>query len=321
MRGAWKRHAGMFAVGMAVLVAATGRVAAGGDDAGSGLFGRLFRTGNTPTPAAPASPSSTRQPASLPYGSMYGNSLGSGGPSAMSSAAPLSSAPSAFGGLPETPPVAGDNGDSQRLTPRSRVSNAVTTADPVLTRFALGRSNDGSSFGMFLQVFADGTVVDSEGVHHVRPADLKPIVDSVQSGELYRLRGHCGAPSTDFVEYVHLVVYDRRFGRPQAHSFSYSGNPQGCDHAIRHLHTALENLQAKISRAPGTESHGNAAMIPPATPGAARAFPAVPGGSAPYRFNSAPVMPVGSVRPPALPSTTSGGSGTVIPLSSADPNH
>ncbi len=216
--------------------------------------------------------------------------------------------------------MAGDNGDSQRLTPRSRVSSAVTTADPVITRFALGRSNDGSSFGMFLQVFADGTVVNSEGVHHVRPADLKPIQDSVQSGELYRLRGHCGAPSTDFVEYVHLVVYERRFGRLQAHSFSYSGNPQGCDHAIRHLHSALENLQAKISRQPGAESHGNAAMIPPATPGAAGAFPAVPGGSAPYRFNSAPTMPAGSVRQPTLPATTPGGSGTVIPLSSADAN-
>ena len=60
------------------------------------------------------------------------------------------------------------------------------TADPVLTRLALGRSNDGSQFGMFLQVFADGTVVDSEGVHHVRAADLKPIIDAVQSGELYR---------------------------------------------------------------------------------------------------------------------------------------
>ena len=173
-------------------------------------------------PAAPASQPGQQQSTALPYGSSYGNTLSSSGTSG-SPATP----PSSFGGLPETPPVAGDNGATQRLTPRSRVSNAVTSADPVLTRFALGRSNDGSSFGMFLQVFADGTVVDSEGVHHVRLADLKPILDSVQSGELYRLRGHCGAPSTDFVEYVHLVMYERRFGRLQAHSFSYSGNPQG----------------------------------------------------------------------------------------------
>src|SRR5262249_6337303 len=146
-----------------------------------------------------------------------------------------------------------------------RVSSAVTNADPILTRFALGRSNDGSSFGMFLQVFADGTVVDSEGVHQMRPAELKPITDVVQSGEVYRLRGHCGAPSTDFIEYVHIVVYERRFGRLQAHAFSYSGNPQGCDHIIRHLHAALETLQAKLSHAPMPASTGiNGAS--PATP-------------------------------------------------------
>ena len=134
------------------------------------------------------------------------------------------------------------------------MSPAVTTADPVLTRFALGRSNDGSQFGMFLQVFADGTVIDSEGVHHLRAADLRPIVETVQSGELYRVRGHCGAPSTDFIEYVHVVIYERRLGRLNAHSFSYSGNSQGCDQSIRHLHTILENLQAKLSRQPGTAS-------------------------------------------------------------------
>ena len=35
-----------------------------------------------------------------------------------------------------------------------------------------------------------------------------------------------------------------RLGRLQAHSFSYSGNPQGCDHVIRHLHTA--NPQGRV---------------------------------------------------------------------------
>ena len=54
------------------------------------------------------------------------------------------------------------------------MSPAVTNADPVLTRFALGRSNDGSQFGMALQVFADGTVIDSEGVHHLRAVDFGP---------------------------------------------------------------------------------------------------------------------------------------------------
>lgn len=330
MRGSWTRHARKTAVGMAVLAAVTGGAAAGGDDNGSGLFGRLFRSGsNNATTGIPASRSASTQPSPLPYGSMYGNTLGSGSPGrtgmAPSTMAPVASAapaPSAFGGLPETPPVA-DGGDGQRLTPRSRVSSAVTSADPVLTRYALGRSNDGSAFGMFLQVFADGTIVDSEGVHHVRPGDIKPIVDAVQSGELYRMRGHCGAPSTDFVEYVHLVVYERRFGRLQAHSFSYSGNPQGCDHIVRHLHTAVENLQAKISRAPQpqpgseTPAPGASAMIPPATPRVAAGIPIAGGGSSPYQFNSAPVMSAGSGNAPGPPAA----SGPVIPLTPADPNH
>ena len=89
----------------------------------------------------------------------------------------------------------------------------MTNADPLLTRLALGRSNDGSQFGMFLQIFTDGTVIDSEGVHHLRAADLKPIMDLVQSGDLTRTRGHCGAPATDFIEYVNVVVYERRLGR------------------------------------------------------------------------------------------------------------
>ncbi len=162
----------------------------------------------------------------------------------------------------------------------------MTSADPVVTRLALGRSNDGSQFAMFLQVFADGTVIDSEGVHHVRSAELKPILEAVQSGELSRIRGHCGAPATDFIEYVHVVVYERRFGRLMANAFSYSGNPQGCDHVVRHLHQALENLQAKLSHHPATQpagavpsSPGTLYSPPTSTPAAASPVPAgVPSG-------------------------------------------
>ena len=75
-------------------------------------------------------------------------------------------------------------------------------------------------------------------------ATLRPIFEAIQSGDLYRLRGHCGAPSTDFVEYVHIIVYERRMGRLMAHAFSYSGNPQGCDHVIRHMHTAFETFRS-----------------------------------------------------------------------------
>jgi hypothetical protein len=306
MQGAWTRRFGKYAMGSALLLALTGRVLAGGDDSGNGLLGRLFRFGGGSS-SPPAS-----QPAPLPYGGSFGNSLPPGG-SSSGSAAPLP----AFGGLPQTPPLPGDGGPVQRLTPKSRVSTAVTSADPVLTRFALGRSNDGSAFGMFLEVFADGTVVDSEGVHHIRPADLKPIVDAVQSGEIYRLHGHCGTPSTDFIEYVHIVVYERRFGRLQAHAFSYSGNPQGCDHVVRHLHAALENLQAKLSRPPGAESAGSVPMTP-AAPGAFNASPTLPTGPSTYRVTPAPAVPGSVGRQPAMPATSS--TGPVIPLTPADSN-
>ena len=120
-----------------------------------------------------------------------------------------------FNGLPQIPghdAPAGRWARDRGFTPATFVSGRHRRrpgSDPIRA----GRSNDGSQFGMFLQVFADGTVVDSEGVHHLRAADLRSIVDSVQSGELYRVRGHCGAPSTDFIEYVHVVIYERRLGR------------------------------------------------------------------------------------------------------------
>ena len=61
-----------------------------------------------------------------------------------------------------------------RLTPKPRVNKPVTEADPLVTRVSLGRSDNGSQFGMFLQVFADGTIIDGEGVHHVGREALKP---------------------------------------------------------------------------------------------------------------------------------------------------
>ena len=128
------------------------------------------------------------------------------------------------------------------------MSRAATEADPLVTRVSLGRSDDGTQFGMFLQVFADGTVLDSEGTHHVDSQTLRPLIEAIQSSDLTRLKGHCGAPATDFIEQVHVVVYERNLGRLRATSFSYSGNPQGCDHVVRHLHATLEALQAKISR-------------------------------------------------------------------------
>ncbi len=290
------------------------------DDAG--FFGRLFRLGGGSS-ASNTERATPNQAAPLPYGRNAGPAANSAQPA---SADPLAPAPlSGSGGLPEPavstpPPFAA--GPAQRLAPRPRVSPAITAADPLLTRMALGRSNDGSQFGMFLQIFADGTVLDSEGVHHLRPADLKPIVDSVQSGELLRVRGHCGTPATDFIEYVHIVVYDRRLGRLSAHSFSYSGNPQGCDHSIRHLHTALENLQAKLSRQPVMNSSGAGVSIGPAPLSAPPALQ--PGSSNPMLVSPPPVASPATSRQPALPSVNPVGdvpAGPVIPLTPVDPSH
>jgi len=211
-----------------------------------------------------------------------------------------------FNGLPQapvaTPPVA--DGTTQRLAPKPRVSPAVTTADPLLTRLALGRSNDGSQFAMFLEVFTDGTVIDSEGVHRIRPADLRPIVDAVQSGDLYRVRGHCGAPSTDFIEYVRVVIYERRLGRLSAHAFSYSGSTQGCDQSIRQLHTVLENLQAKLSR-----------QVNPTQAGPAPTVNSL--GSSPLPSGPAPAFGPHLGNHSTAPAINPGG-GAVIPLTPVD---
>ncbi len=300
MQGGWSQRLGRFLLGLSLSLVVTGWGRAQAED--SGILGRLFRFGGSA--ASHSGDTAGGQTGGLPYGGDPGTAGGVVPPSTAPTTAP--NALPTFGGLPETPPPATGTGPAPRLTPRPRVSPAVTTADPVLTRLALGRSNDGSTFGMFLQVFADGTVIDSEGVHRLRPSELKPITEVVQSGEIYRLRGHCGAPSTDFIDYVHIIVYERRFGRLSAHSFSYSGNPQGCDHIIRHLHTALENLQAKLSRQPMIESPGASAAPRPVG-----ASPWLPPASSPYPMNSAPAVVPG--RQPAVSPT-----GPVIPLTPAD---
>ncbi|APW62909.1 hypothetical protein [Paludisphaera borealis] len=290
-----------------VIAAAVGSTPVHGDD--SGILGRFFRLGGSssssssrarsnPAPSAPATPSA------LPYG-------GSGNPNAMKGnggafippASPRAPAATPTTGPitegPSTPEVTESGVGLPAVAPRPRVSNAATSAEPLLTRMALGRSNDGSQFGMFLQIYADGTVIDSEGVHRLSPSDLKPIADLVNSGELGRLRGHCGNPSSDFIEEVHVIAYERRLGRLAAVPFSYSGNPQGCDHAVKQLHTLVENLQTKLSRQPvatapavGAPSLGAAVAAPgPAAIASGAASPAL----AP----TGPVIPLTPIDPHA----------------------
>ena len=113
------------------------------------------------------------------------------------------------------------------------------------------------------QVFADGTVIDGEGVHHVSTDALKPLVDALRQGDLYRLKGHCGNPSTDFIVTTHVVVYERSLGKLRATSFSYSGNPHGCDASVHKLHAALESIQTKLSTPAPTSTTTPAAATPP----------------------------------------------------------
>jgi hypothetical protein len=177
---------------------------------------------------------------------------------------------------------------------------------------------------MLLQVFADGTVIDSEGVHRLSASELRPLVEATQNSELSRVRGHCGTPPNDFIEYVHIVIFERRMGRLQAHSFSYAGNPQGCDNGIRYLHTALENLQAKLSRQPAA---AEAAGAPAATPTFAPIPPAASARSA-TRSSSSPTLIISPVNGPATdpplpdPSSSPGSgssSGSVITLTPITP--
>jgi hypothetical protein len=235
MRPGWKCLLGATLLVPGLLFIISGPRASYGDE--PSRLGRLFRFGGGPSnpappvpPVAPDSgPSGFDQPPSQPFSE---NSTG--------------------------------NALAPRLVPQPRVSRPATESDPILTRITLVRSSDGNQFGMCLQIYADGTVLDSEGVHRLSPADLKPLLDVLQSGDLYRLKGHCGAPATDFVEQVNLIVYERSLGRLRANAFSYSGNPQGCDHAVRHMHAALEAIQAKISRPPPMATSGPSPLQAPA---------------------------------------------------------
>jgi hypothetical protein len=134
-----------------------------------------------------------------------------------------------------------------------------------VTRVTIVRSNEGGQFGMFLQVFADGTVIDGEGVHHLGREAVRPLLDVLQSGDLYRLKGHCGGPPTDFVEHVQMVVYERNLGRLRAYAFSFSGNPQGCDGSVRRVQAVLDALQTRLSPPPAPATAGTT-PAPAATP-------------------------------------------------------
>ena len=200
---------------------------------------RLFRAPATTRPSNPPAVGKTETT------SQFGNPLSK----AAAPAPPASYVPGY--GLPSSQPAQpGTSPGSSRLVAQPRNSRAATESDPVITRMSIGRADDGKQFCMFVQVFADGTVLDSEGVHKVGADSLRPIAVLIQSGELAKLKGHCGGPASDFIEQVHVVVYDRYLGRLRANAFSYSGNPQGCNPSVKELNNAIDALQAKLAGPP-----------------------------------------------------------------------
>ena len=224
-----------------------------------GRFGRLFRFGAASEPSKSthsSSPKSSLATSTPPGGSTISPPYRS---VVDSYTAPALSTP------PTT--ASGSNGLSPqpRISPKSRVNKPITEADPLVTRLAVGRADGGSQFGMFMQVFADGTVIDSEGVHKVNPDVLKPVVEAVSSNDFAKLKGHCGGPAGDTFENYHVVTYERAYGRLRANAFSYSGNPQGCDHAVHHLHKVLEELQMKLNT-PAGMGGATASMTPLVVP-------------------------------------------------------
>lgn len=247
------------ALGVLTLVLGTAAMA----DDEPGVLSRLFRR------PAPKPPAPVNRPAADANRPLPGTPPGYGTtPSLLPPSMPAPTLPGAGGAFTPGPatPVAPEAAGAPRLRPQPRVSHAATEADPILTRIALGRSDDGTRFGMFLQVHADGTVIDGEGVHRAGADAMRPVLQALQSPDLMRAQGHCGSPPADFIDQVYVTVYERKYGALRANTFSYSGDPKGCDPAIGHLHAAIEGLVTRLSSpssAPATAP--NAPALAPLT--------------------------------------------------------
>lgn len=217
-----------------------------------GPLGRLFRLGKSSKPDASSGSDANKS---------YASTLRSQGMI-------LPEASSSGGGGGSAAPAIDSSAPGQKLVPRPRTSVAATEADPLITVTSILRSDNGQRFGMFLQVFADGVVIDGEGTHRVPRAAIQPLADAIRASDALRQSGHCGGPATDYIEETHVIVYERAFGRLRANAFSYSGNIAGCDHAIKHLRDALDNLQRKLSGAPAQATGAAASPQPAGAPAA-----------------------------------------------------
>lgn len=199
---------------------------------------------------------------------------------------------------------------NSRIAARSGNSGPITEADPILTRVGIGKSDSGSKFALFVQIYADGTVIDSEGVHRVPVSQIKQILAVIRGHDFSRIRGHCGQPSADFIENVQMVVYDRSMGRLRAHAFSYAGSPQGCDPSVAHLHKAVEDLIMQIATgrpvvAAETTTTVTSPLTAPAGGTSFRTQPTGPAASLSAVVESAQPIPV-SPQPASIPAFPQG---------------
>ena len=212
--------AGRIGRGAGLLLAMAGRVTAGDDNQSSGLLGRLFRIGGSPAVGAVA------------RGGAPGASAGSRCPTAHHPAPPRcrrgrgssTAMPCRPAGVVGASTPCPPSADSPRPRGGGR-ERAGGSADPQVPGELRGHECRSGAHSV-----RPGPVERRQQLRHV-PPDLRrrhrrrfrgrppcPAGGSeadhgaVQSGELYRLRGHCGAPSTDFIEYVHIVAYERAWG-------------------------------------------------------------------------------------------------------------
>lgn len=213
---------------------------------GPGLFGRIFKKrdarNNSPAPRPNVLPPMTR-PAP--------GAAGAGAAGGANDPAPGSDSPLPFTNNANPAPVAPNDAPGGR--PReatAAASRPITEADPLLTRVSLIRGDRGQHFGVFLQIYMDGTVVDSQGVHRLSKGDLAPIVQAIQACDVTQRQPHCGGQSSDYLEAVQFVVYDRSGNKLRAHAFSCSGDFRGCDQGLQRLQVVLDELMAKLSGAP-----------------------------------------------------------------------
>lgn len=214
----------------------------------------------------------------------------------------------------ETPRLAPNNGP--RLVPQPRVSRPITEADPLLTRIAVARSDNGNAFAMFLQVFTDGTVIDAEGVHRVPVDQVRAIHRAIVDGDLLRRRGHCGSPSTDYIDQYHVTTFERTGRTFRSNTFSYTSNTQGCDASVIRLNQAIETLVTKMAgpaqgqingavAAPGASPTTPPELIAP-TPRQSPAAPVLPRLGNPVSPTTTPEPDAGSTLPPiSVPNSSS----------------